>query len=326
MACPVLLLTHSQDFYVPDLVAQALADRGVASRRVDTDRFPTGLGLEVEPSGGGVRTVLSDGAERLELEAVPAFWARRLLPGWVPDGPADVLEARANSRRLFLDALALLPRERFVNPIQSAERAENKLLQLRAAAEAGFETPRTLVTNHPEALRRFHAGLGRDRMITKLLEPVVQSMSGHPDFVYTSEVRPEHLAHADRIRVWPRIFQALVIKRCELRVIVVGERVLAGSIDTRESPTGALDWRRTSPAEGVRWIRAELPDEVAERAVRVTRSLGLVYAALDVIVDEEGRHVFLELNPAGEWGWLQRDLGLPIAEAIADALVDRSAP
>ena len=49
--------------------------------------------------------------------------------------------------------------------------------------------------------------------------------------------------------------------------------------------------------------------------------LGLVYGALDFIVDPDGCHIFLEINQAGEWGWLQRDLGLPIAEAIATALL-----
>jgi hypothetical protein len=41
-------------------------------------------------------------------------------------------------------------------------------------------------------------------------------------------------------------------------------------------------------------------------------------------VDAEDRHIFLELNPAGEWGWLQRDLGFPIAEAIAETLLSPS--
>jgi glutathione synthase/RimK-type ligase-like ATP-grasp enzyme len=49
--------------------------------------------------------------------------------------------------------------------------------------------------------------------------------------------------------------------------------------------------------------------------------LGLAYGAIDVIRTPDGNHVFLEVNPIGEWGMLQRDLGLPIADAIADALL-----
>jgi glutathione synthase/RimK-type ligase-like ATP-grasp enzyme len=50
------------------------------------------------------------------------------------------------------------------------------------------------------------------------------------------------------------------------------------------------------------------------------QALGLSFGAVDFIRTPEGEHVFLEVNPSGEWGMLQRDLGLPIAEAIADIL------
>jgi D-alanine-D-alanine ligase-like ATP-grasp enzyme len=54
-------------------------------------------------------------------------------------------------------------------------------------------------------------------------------------------------------------------------------------------------------------------------------ALGLNYGALDFIVTPEGRHVFLEVNPAGEFMWLMRYPGLPIAEALADVLAGRVA-
>jgi hypothetical protein len=40
-----------------------------------------------------------------------------------------------------------------------------------------------------------------------------------------------------------------------------------------------------------------------------------------LICTPAGEHVFLEVNPSGEWGMLERDLGLPIADAIAGALL-----
>ena len=50
-------------------------------------------------------------------------------------------------------------------------------------------------------------------------------------------------------------------------------------------------------------------------------SLDLAFGAIDVIRSPDGGHVFLEVNPAGEWGMLERDLGCPIADAIAEALL-----
>jgi hypothetical protein len=38
-------------------------------------------------------------------------------------------------------------------------------------------------------------------------------------------------------------------------------------------------------------------------------------------VTPEGRHVFLESNPAGEWLWLDELHGCAISSALADELV-----
>jgi glutathione synthase/RimK-type ligase-like ATP-grasp enzyme len=52
----------------------------------------------------------------------------------------------------------------------------------------------------------------------------------------------------------------------------------------------------------------------------VMRALGLGFGAVDLVVARDGSHHFLEVNPVGEWGMLERDLGLPIADAIAEEL------
>ena len=50
----------------------------------------------------------------------------------------------------------------------------------------------------------------------------------------------------------------------------------------------------------------------------------LNYGAIDIILTPDGQHVFLELNPCGEFFWLEVAPGLPISEAIADVLAGHS--
>lgn len=116
------------------------------------------------------------------------------------------------------------------------------------------------------------------------------------------------------------VFQELVPKRVELRVVCVGGRFFTGAIDASASARGQVDWRLAEPAEA-RWDPWELPAEVAARLRALLRSLGLVYGAVDLIVRPDGGTVFLEVNPAGEWGMIERDLELPIGAALADALL-----
>lgn len=51
--------------------------------------------------------------------------------------------------------------------------------------------------------------------------------------------------------------------------------------------------------------------------------LGLNYGAADLILTPENEDVFLEVNPVGEFFWLDKLSGGDIASAIADLLVGK---
>ena len=48
--------------------------------------------------------------------------------------------------------------------------------------------------------------------------------------------------------------------------------------------------------------------------------LELNFAAIDLIETPDGEHVFLEVNPNGQWLWLDDMLKLGISQAVADWL------
>jgi glutathione synthase/RimK-type ligase-like ATP-grasp enzyme len=319
---PVLLLTHSGDYYTIDLVEAALRERGAHPLRVDTDLFPTQLALSADFAPTSHTLSLRVGDERVALDEVRAVWSRRLWPGRPAENldPRFAQHVRRESRTAFLDTLALLEDAHWVNPIGAMMRAESKLLQLKRAQEVGFALPETVIGNEPEAARALYAQTG-GRMVTKLLGALSQTMNATGEFVYTNVVTDDDMAAIEQVRQCPQIFQRLIQKRHELRVIVVGRRCFTGAIDTSDTERGQVDWRRTEAGSGVRWREVALPDDVETRLFALMDRLELRYGAADFIVDTEGRHVFLEVNPAGEWGWLQRDLEMPIAEAIADELL-----
>jgi MvdC family ATP-grasp ribosomal peptide maturase len=317
----VLLLTHSGDYFTVERVAEALARRGARPFRLDTDLFPEELRISSGLGNRGTDYSVEAGGERLGASEVRAVWARKL---WMPrlderlDERLRAMCARESSAALegFLDGLhgAL-----WVNHPAREREAENKLLQLRLAAEAGLRIPRTLVTNDPARAQKFYGELG-GRMVAKLLRPLSVSMNADSLFVYTNEVTERDLADAETLRHCPMVFQERVEKARELRVAYVAGRLFAGAIDAGASARGATDWRRAEVGE-VAWEHAEVPREVAARLDALMSRLGLAYGAVDLIRTPEGEHVFLEVNPGGEWGMLERDLDLPISEAIADALL-----
>lgn len=317
----VLVLTHRRDIYTVDRVIAALEARGARPVRVDTDRFPGELRLSAVDEDGRVRYLFDDGEQTLADGDVRAAWLRNL---WTPAVAAEVApEFRSHcivhSQTLLLGWLDGLAVPRWINHPRQVLESENKVFQHRWARAAGLKLPATLITNDPERVRRFFDEVG-GRMVTKVLGSLSKSMDRSGRFVPTSDVSREDLEALDSLRFGPMIFQEKVEKALELRVQYVAGQAFVGAVDARRSARGGTDWRLAEAAE-VRWQPATLPPEVLRKLDRLMSSLGLLAGAADVIVTPEGEHVFLEVNAVGEWGMLERDLGLPISKAFADALL-----
>ena len=317
----VLLLTHAGDFYTVDLVSQALARRGVRPVRFNTDLFPSTVKLSARAGDERAAHLVTEAGEQVSTVEVRAVWARKLWSPRLAGDLADNFRSMCVAESVaalegFLDALH---GARWVNDLRRQRDAENKQRQLRLAARAGLRVPRTLVTNDPVTARQFFAETD-GQTVAKLLRPLAVSMDAVQPFVYTNRVREEDLAGAETLRHCPMVFQELIPKACELRVAYVAGNVFAGALDASGTSRGQTDWRRVAP-EDCLWEKAELPAVVGSALQILMSELGLVFGAVDLICTPSGEHVFLEVNPGGEWGMLERDLGLPISEAIAEALL-----
>ena len=295
---------------------------GVRPVRFNTDLFPSRVKLSARAGDERAAQLLTETGEQVSTAEVHAVWARKLWPPRM----SDDLDERYRSMCVNESAAALdgfldaLHHARWVNDLDRQRDAENKQRQLRLAARAGLRVPRTLVTNDPTAARQFFAET-EGQTVAKLLRPIDVSMDAVNPFVYTNRVREEDLAGAETLRHSPMVFQELIPKAFELRVACVAGEAFAGALDATGASSRHTDWRRAS-AEECRWWKAQLPIEVASSLRAVMSELGLAFGAVDLICTPSGEYVFLEVNPSGEWGMLERDLGLPISEAIAKALLE----
>lgn len=309
----VLILTHSRDFYVTELVADALAARGARPVRIDTDRHPTTLDLSLHLGlGGAVTGRVGD----VPVEDVRGVWARRLTSPSLPEDLDPALAGPVVSEcQAHWVALGDLLQDRvWVNPPRAEAAVEgHKLAQLRAAQAAGLAVPPTLITNDPAEARAFFAAHHGD-IIGKMLTPTSHSMTGREGFFHTQRLTEEHLEHIDELRLGPMCLQPRIVPREELRVAWVDGVCHVGAIGGVDS---GVDWR----LGGGDWRPGALDEPTARALGVLMRNMGLRYGAVDLMVPMDGPPIFLEVNPAGEWGMLTRDLGFPIAESLADALL-----
>ncbi|MCA1693463.1 MAG: hypothetical protein LC749_01330 [Actinobacteria bacterium] len=108
----------------------------------------------------------------------------------------------------------------------------------------------------------------------------------------------------------------------ELRVTVVGDQVFACRIESQVTESTRIDWRRYD-LENTPHVAHRLDPDIERRCVVLTRHFGLEFSAIDLIVTADGETVLLELNPNGQWAWIEELTGLPISAAIADVLARR---
>lgn len=328
----VLIITHSKDHGSPDRVAKAVEARGVRAYRFDTDLFPTQVGVSLldEPDlRGRSHGRIVGPAGELELADVTAIYYRRFAVGsGIPKDLDPQLRAPAveESRRVIHGLMALLAASGAfaLDRLDVLRRAELKSLQLMLAREVGLDVPRTLVSNDPQAVRAFAATCPQG-IVTKMMASfAVYDAEGRENVVFTNPVAAEDLADLEGLDLCPMTFQERLDKALELRVTVVGRQVMAASIDSGALPRSRTDWRREGAALVGAWQRYELPAALHDEILALMDRLGLNYGAFDFIVTPDGRHVFLEVNPAGEFMWLLEHPGLPIDEALADLLCDRA--
>ena len=315
----ILVVTHRGDNAAPAKVMEAVRHRGGVVRRLDSDLFPTAVRLEFDP-------VTDDGtlglpSERVPLRSLQSVWVRRLAVGHaLPRADMGVSERRAciaESRLSLVGMIDALDAPVLGRPA-AVTAASDKIRQLRTAARAGLRVPETCISNDASGVARL-ARRNPEGLVAKMLHAFEIPGPDGPRVVHTTRVAPADLDELDGLAAAPMVFQQAIDARREIRAVVIGERVLAAALP--RDRTEPVDWRRSAFSLGERWSAVALPESVERDLVRLTGWMGLAHGSIDLLEDAEGRIWFLELNPAGEWLWLEDVAGLDISGAIADALV-----
>ncbi len=307
----VLLVTASYDLASP-YVQTGLERRGVPYFRLDTDRFPSEVRISLDPRQG---LAISDGEQSITGNEIKSVWYRRhVAPVLSNELTSGIREFCERETRSFLEGvLAALPTRRWLSSPQAIWSAERKPYQLVVADQLGFALPETIVTNDQTEVTRFAQ---EHRLVAKAVSSGYIAGSDGNEAIFTSALAPTDLEDLDGLMLAPVTFQEHVKKVSDIRVTVVGEELFAAEILSQERESSKVDWRATDDPE-LKHSRHELPKSLSERCLRLVSNLGLVFGAIDMALKADGTYVFFEINPNGEWLWLEDQLDFPISDRIA---------
>jgi glutathione synthase/RimK-type ligase-like ATP-grasp enzyme len=310
----LLLVTHREDL-TADWLVWELESRGAAFIRFNTEDYPTRALLEWTTQD--VTLELVSGSVR--CAEVDAVWWRRPLE---PHMPAEMPEAEARwAATEAAGALTAVWRSmdaHWVNAPTANADADCKPEQLVRAARCGLDVPATLLTNSAGALRRFLTR--HPSAVCKSLRDPRVPQDGEDRLFFTSALALADVDDLGDLGPEPYLFQALVPKRYDIRVTVIGDRAWSCRIESQDVAASAVDWRR-GPIEQLPHAVEELPPAIARRCVELAHSYGLRFAAIDLVRRDDGGYSFLELNPNGQWVWVERLTSLPLRARLADELL-----
>ncbi|MEU8541978.1 ATP-grasp ribosomal peptide maturase [Streptomyces sp. NPDC048717] len=308
---PVLVVTEADDV-TADMAIRELNRLDVPVVRVN----PAGIGADLTVSAwfgtrpasmaGRVRTP-SRTADLSEVRSV--YWRRPVWPTFPDLGEHDAQFAVAQVRFGLGGSLYAMEGPVWVNHPLRIAAADYKPAQLATAQRLGLTVPATLVTNDPDEAREFISS--HERVICKALRWTPYQREGVPMAGWTETVAAAEIDES--LRVAPHLFQTLVDKVADLRVLVVGRQVFAVRITS-----GLLDWRKDYSA--LSYAVVDLPEAIESALLSYLDHYGLASGSFDFAEDRQGDLWWLELNPNGQWGWLEPYTGLPMAAAFAALL------
>lgn len=197
------------------------------------------------------------------------------------------------------------------HPQNGSPEWQYKLAEFELASRCGMAIPDTLYTNDPDRAIAFTKAHG-DRVVFRDFAPICPNLT----VVFTNSAELEK--QRDAISPSPFVLQEYVEKKCEARVVLVGDKLFAVRIDSQTSASerGKLDWRVYDNAH-VKWERFKLPTKTERSLKAIAASLDITYGAFDLICTPDDEWVFLELNRPGMSYWLKSFVGLDIGKEVA---------
>lgn len=310
----ILVISTATDEHA-DAVLGELSKQGTPATLLDLSQFPQHLNLSMHYDALGHRNFSLDLPDqtKVNLTGCSVIWWRRPQPFVLH--PAMTREsyrtfALNECHEAFVGLWQSLDAF-WVNDPNKDTMAHRKAYQLRIAEEVGLSIPRTLISNDPAIVHEFIAGQGYERTIYKSFSATEQ------EWRETRLLRPGELALIENVQYAPVIFQEYIEALYDLRITVIGDAIFPAAIYSQESAY-KVDFRMDMASSRIEAVR--LPQSIQEQLHALMTRLGLVYGAIDMRLTPEGKYVFLEINPAGQWLFIEQRSQQPITTCLASLL------
>jgi glutathione synthase/RimK-type ligase-like ATP-grasp enzyme len=298
----ILIITHKEDF-TADFVIDKLNSRDIPYFRLNCEditkynyTFNSGENFNFQ----------------IDNISFYSLWFRRTkLPNIEMENSEEKLFILDDYNTLLENILSTINVSKWLSKPFSVYQAENKIYQLKVAQNIGFKIPNTLVTSDHSCLRRF-IDIHRGSVIIKPIRQGRIRKNNEIKTIFTNQIDSETIQNLEEYALTPCIFQESIEKDLEIRITVVDNSVFSASVESQITEETKTDWRKRK----LSFERYSLPHEISAKCIELTKRLNLSFGAIDMIKKPDGEYIFLEINPNGQWAWIEMETGLEISDKI----------
>lgn len=316
----ILLITSKSDV-TTDFIVRHLKSKGSIFYRLNTEEIGNSVSLTLDFSEKTYTLVDSSNGQEIDLLKFVSVYYRRpeLNTNFGAIGKNEVSFLRSEMLYVLEGIYKVLDNKFWLNKISAIRNSENKLFQLMIANEIGFITPDSLVSNDPEKVLDFYT-THRENCIIKPIKSGLVEGDGETGVIFTTRVELNE-SNIDRIVTCPIYIQPLIAKKADIRVTIVGKEVFAALIHTENVTDAISDWRQSD--QELAYSEHQLPEEIIEKCLNLMKILSLNFGAIDFVLDQNDQYIFLEINPNGQWAWIEKRLNFKISDAITKILEEQ---
>lgn len=307
----MLLIITNKDDFTADFLITRLIELNKPYFRLNSEDL-TNAEYRFSTRQDYIERRLVVSGKEVDLNSTSCVWYRRKL---FVNPSEDVVPAQrrfvAGEIVNLIEGLVANPDILWVNPMESVALAERKVYQLRVAQQLGFSISDTMISNNADQLRKFY----NDKNGKVICKPIFHGLfvtDQERCAIYTHRISENDLSDDLQLHACPTLLQMEVPKGTDLRVTFIGQKVFSAEIFSHTSPP--LDWRRMSAP--ISYRNYDLDKSIEELCRKMLQKLNLSYGAFDFVRTETGQLFFLEVNPTGEWAWLEREMGFPMRDAF----------
>lgn len=320
----ILVITNKDDPHT-DYVLPKMEEHGLDVYRLNTEDISKAFDLTLNLENLHQSHINFHISGKLFLDDVNGVWYRRPIQPKLNTIQEKYRSITKNEiSHSFQGLYTCLDSEcLWVNDPFFIRRSENKIYQIKVVHNLGFLVPKSCITQDPKIALDFIKNCPNGAIVKSLSGETLKDEDGIKA-VYTHLLNEKDLENLSEIKNCPTFFQEHIEKDTELRITVVGEQVFAISINTQESEDSKNDWRRGITSGKLKYSLYPLPEYIKHFCIQLTRSLGLNFGAIDMIKNKKGDYVFLEINPNGQWLWLEIETGAMISNALINLFCSKT--